>query len=163
MKYSRAIFLVVIFFGVHFGVFSQETDSIRVYSNVWGVKFVRADTLLRPNQVLEAMEINSSSYSLMKSANNNYIVSQILALTGGFLIGWPIGTAMTDGIPNWAMAGAGAGLLIASIPISINFKKKAQSAINLHNQTIAGSNTWNFKPKYHFGLNGASVKLQVSF
>lgn len=163
MKFVRLIVFATLYFGINFMAFSQEIDTIRVYSNVWGVKFVRADTLLRPNQVLESMELNSPAYRLMKSAKNNYVFSQILANTGGFLIGWPIGVAISGGDANWNMAGIGAGLLAISIPISINFRNKAKTAIHQHNQTIISSNYWKHKPKYHFGVNGTSLKLQVSF
>lgn len=60
----------------------------------------------------------------------------ILGYAGGFMIGWPLGTAIGGGEPNWALAGIGAGLVVLSIPLSSSAKKKTIKAIELYNQGL---------------------------
>lgn len=49
------------------------------------------------------------------------------------LIGWPLGTALGGGEPEWAMAGAGAVVVLAAIPLTSAFRKHAQKAISIYN------------------------------
>ena len=59
-----------------------------------------------------------------------------MGYAGGFLIGYPVGTAIGGGEPKWAMAGIGAGLLIIAIPISSGANKKVKKAIRLYNKSL---------------------------
>jgi len=132
-------------------------------SNFFGNKFFKGDTIISVNQVLEEMASNESIYNLMKDAKTDFVFSQILGATGGFLVGWQLAAAVGSGEPNWALAGVGIGIIVISIPISINFKKKANEAINRYNRTITSSNSRNHKPMYNLGFGGNGLKFQVRF
>ena len=43
-------------------------------------------------------------------------LAQYSVLRGGFLIGWPLGTALAGGDPNWTLAAIGAGCVAIAIP-----------------------------------------------
>jgi len=51
------------------------------------------------------------------------IVAYALAYTGGALIGYTAGSAITGNKANWAVAGVGAGLIGIAVPIGIIDKK----------------------------------------
>ena len=57
----------------------------------------------------------------------------ILSYAGGFMIGWPIGTAIGGGKPAWALAGIGGGLVAVAIPLSISSNKKMETAVRQYN------------------------------
>ena len=152
--------LLLLSFGIHFEGQAQEENKLYLKSNFFGNKFYKGDTIISVNQVLYEMSPNESVYNLMKSAKTDFVFAQILGATGGILLGWEIGTAIGGGDPNWVIAGVGAAAITVSIPISVNFRKKANSAIIKHNNLITGSIK---KPTYHVGFNGRSLKLQYRF
>lgn len=79
------------------------------------------------------MEIDAEAFKEFKRAKSNYDAGQVLGFIGGFLIGWPLGTALGGGDPQWGLAGGGAALLLASIPLNSGFKKHAQRALTIYN------------------------------
>jgi hypothetical protein len=151
------------FIGIAFSAQSQNVESLRLKSNFFGNKFYKGDSLISVNQVLYEMAPNESVYNLMLSAKKDFVFAQILGATGGVLVGWPLGTAVAGGDPNWTLAGIGVGIIAISIPISINFKNKALGAIAAHNKLMSGSNRWNHRPTYHLGFDGRSLKVQFRF
>lgn len=162
MKPNKYVFLIL-FLSILFNAHSQNENKLRLQSSFFGNKFFKGDTIISVNQVLYEMRSNESVYNLMKSAKKDFVIAQILGATGGILVGWQLGTAVAGGEPNWVMAGVGVGILAISIPISINFRNKARSAISEHNNLIVGSNKWGYKPVYKLGFMGNNLKLQIRF
>src|SRR5687768_322902 len=110
-----------------------SSDSILIIKKFGGYQFYKNDRQLNMNQLQAVLEVNNEAYKDIKSARSATTFSSILGYAGGFLIGWPIGTAMGGGKPKWAMAAVGAGLTAISIPLSISAKKKARSAVSKYN------------------------------
>jgi hypothetical protein len=79
------------------------------------------------------MKNNQQAFDLVKSAKSNQTWGMILSGTGRFLIGFPIETAIGGGDPKWALAGAGAVLVLATIPILKGFNRKTKKAVELYN------------------------------
>ncbi len=142
---------------------AQVADTLYLKSTFWGNKFYKGDTIYGINAVLEELAANEQPYNLMLNAKKDNTFAQIFGAAGGLLIGWPLGTAISGGEPKWYLAGIGAGLVAISIPLSINFRKKANQALHDHNALMANSARLNYKPIYHFGFNGTGFKLQVRF
>ncbi len=163
MKYFIILFFTVLILGVSITAQSQNANELEMRSNFFGSKFYKGDTIMGINQVLEEMAPNEAVYNLMISAKKDNVFAQLLGAAGGFMIGWPVGTAIGGGEPNWTMAGIGAGLVAISIPISSNFKKKALSAIKQHNNLLTASNNRHLKPIYSVSFGGTSCKLKVRF
>ena len=113
--------------------------------------------------VVRALENNPKAYQLAKSAKNSYILSQIIGTAGGFLIGWPIGSALAGDKPNWTLAAIGAGLVVISIPIEISSDKKINKALNIYNADFSETSMRNFKPSYRIILNNKGIGLAMNF
>jgi hypothetical protein len=63
------------------------------------------------------------------------IAAVLLAAAGGALIGWPLGQKIGgESKPTWALAGAGAGALVLSIPFTIGSVYSMDRAVDAHNQ-----------------------------
>lgn len=88
----------------------------------------------------DAIAINTNFYSFNQTLSDDYapytpprgrncvngmrVVANVLAFSGGALIGWPLGAAIGGGDPEWYLAGIGAGLVAIAIPLDIAGKKR---------------------------------------
>ncbi len=143
---------------------AQNTeDKLYLKSNFWGNKFYKGDTIYSINGVLKELAVNEQPYNLMLKAKKDNTFAQIFGAAGGLLIGWPLGTALGGGEPKWYLAGIGAAFAAISIPLSINFKKKANQAIKDHYSLITASSKWKHKPTYYMGMSATGLKLRVQF
>ena len=78
------------------------------------------------------------------------------------MIGWPIGTAIGGGKPNWVLAGIGAGLIVIDIPLVKSAEKKLKKAVDTYNSGLSP------KPHsqsydVHLGIVPAGLALVINF
>lgn len=114
-----------------------------------GPRFYSENRLLKPKEVLTYMQSNDEAYTTFKKAKANYDAAQVFGFIGGALIGYPIGTAIGGGDPQWGLAVGGVGMVLLSIPFTHAFSKHATHAFDLYNQSNATART--FKPKLYVG------------
>jgi hypothetical protein len=115
---------------------------------------------LRTNELVALLKTNDQSYKKFKSGYFPGSVASILEYVGGGLIGYPIGTAIAGGEPDWTMAAVGGGLIVFSLPIFYIAAKNQREAVNIYNM---GVNKTSFRNKeLHIGLtnNGLSIRLR---
>ena len=108
------------------------------------------------------MKNNKEAFELIESAKSNQTWGMILGAAGGGLIGYPIGTAIGGGDPNWTIAGVGAALLVATIPIVKGFNKKTTKAVKLYNDDLLTTGS-KFSPKFNLNLKGTGIGLSMHF
>ena len=127
-------------------------------------KFTQNGEKMRWNGLLRTMESNQQAYELMKKARSNYTVECITSFAGGYLIGWPIGTAIfSDRDPNWTLAGVGAGLVAISVPFSLGVNKNARQAVELYNSSLSSTSFYDFKPVFKVIANENGIGLSMNF
>lgn len=140
-------------------LFAQnQSDSIEVKKRL-GTVFIQNGRYLTPRQLLDITESNPEAYKEMKIAKTNYDVGTVFGFAGGFLVGWPVGTAIAGGKPNWTLAGIGAGLIVVSIPFSSAYTKHAKNAVNIYNNGIRQTGMKNFDLKLGLASNGIGLKI----
>ncbi len=105
------------------------------------------------------METNPQAHATFKKAKTNFDAAGVLGFAGGFLIAFPIGTAIGGGNPEWGLAAGGVGLLLAAIPFNSAFKNHALNALDLYNNNITSSR----RIKMNFYLAGTGGKLVIRF
>jgi hypothetical protein len=126
-----------------------------------GGKFEADGRTLKPREVLTLMESNEQAHAAFKKAKSNYDAGQTFGFIGGLLVGWPLGTAIAGGDPQWGLAAAGGALILASIPFQAAFKKNARAAVALYN---AQSGALRYrKPTYHVAFYGTGVNVSMRF
>ncbi len=139
-----------------------STDSISMKKVFGGYQFYQDDKRLSIGQLVEMMKPNDQAYQQIKSARSNNTLATIIGGVGGFMVGWPLGTAFGGGKPNWALAGIGAGLIVVSIPLAQGFNKKAKQAVNAFNGGLQTSSIWD-RSKLEFSMTGNGIGLTLSF
>ncbi len=139
---------------------AQEIEIDKVFG---GYKFTQDGKQLSMGALVKTMESNQEAFKLMKSAKASNSAASVLGFAGGFLIGWPIGTALGGGEPNWTLAGAGTGLIAIGLPFSSQAKNKSKQAVELYNASLNSTVTNVFNPEFKFTLTGTGVGLSMSF
>ena len=141
----------------------SNAQKISTEKTFGGLKFTQNGKNLTMNELVSTMKSSPNSYKLIKSAKSNNLLAQVIGGVGGGLIGFPIGTAIGGGKPNWTLAGIGAGLVGISIPISSNVKKKAKKAVEIYNSSLNSTTSTNFIPNFKVIANSNGVGLSMNF
>jgi hypothetical protein len=127
-----------------------------------GGKLYQGTTLLKPKDMLRIMEPNPQAYATFKKARANYNAAIVLGAAGGFLVGYPLGTALGGGDPQWGLAAGGVALILIALPLDAAFKKNARIAIDLYN-TDKGKTAQQFRPQLHVGMQRTGVGMSLRF
>ena len=111
--------------------------------------------------MINQMQSNEQALKEIKAAQTNNSVASITGYIGGFMLGWPIGTAIGGGRPNWALAGAGAGVLAIGITLNQKSNKQTAKAIHIFNESIkSGSFLDNVQIDYQLSVNGIGIRMR---
>jgi hypothetical protein len=128
-----------------------------------GYHFYHKEHRLNMNQLVASMKDNAQAYKEIQEAQATFLFANIVGGAGAFLIGWPLGTALAGGEPNWVLAGVGAGLTLVSIPISQKFARQARQAVNTYNNPVKTGTTSVRKQEFKFTLTGTGVGMAYKF
>lgn len=138
-----------------------QSDSIRMTKVFGGYKYSQNNQPLTVKQLGSALQANPEASKLFQQAKPNGTAATIFGVAGGFLVGWPVGTAIGGGKPSWELAGIGAGLIVVSIPFSSAFNKKTKEAVSIYNQgNKTSSVNWNPEFKLNLSMNQVGVAMK---
>ena len=105
---------------IHFSAFSQiDTDTISFIKVFGGHQFIYKNQILNPINIKKITEDCPEAKKYGRKANTNFWTYYSLSYIGGAVIGWPIGTAIGGGNPDWNLALAGGGFILISIPFAV--------------------------------------------
>ena len=139
-----------------------QSDSIRVVKVFGGYKFESNNITLSYVDMQAMMKNDAEACQYLDKAKSSAFIANIFGMAGGALIGFPIGTALGGGKPNWVLAGVGCGLIIIAIPIISSSNKNALIAVNKYNSTrkpLSYKKTYDLK----LGLNPGGLALVLKF
>ena len=131
MKLILSSILLFAFINV-FGQNTRDTIMIKKHSNI----YMMGDQVLAFPELISVTSDNPDAYNEIWKAKSNQDVANVFGMIGGFFIGWPLGTAIGGGEPQWALAGVGLGLVAIAIPLEITAKKQTLKAIKIYNEGI---------------------------
>lgn len=140
-------------------VSAQKIEMKKVFG---GLVFEQQGKTLLLKDMESIMKENKKAVALIQSAKTNQTWSLVLGTTGGALVGFPIGTAIGGGEPEWAIAGVGAALIIATIPIVKGFNRKTKKAVDLYNNGVS-STSYQFQPSFNLKISGTNVGISMNF
>ena len=139
---------------------AQQIEMEKVFG---GYKYTQNGKLMKMKDLVKTMESNQQAFDLIKKAQSNNTISSIFSGAGGFLVGWPIGSALGGGDANWTLAGVGAGLIAIAIPFSSGANKNAKQAVELYNSSLNSTSFYEFKPEFKIIGNGNGIGLSMNF
>ena len=154
--------VILVFIILFTGIVSLNAQKIEIKRTLGSNLLYQNNKRISMTKVLELMKNNNEAYKLMKSAKTNNIWGSVLGGVGGALIGFPIGIAIGGGKANWTLAGIGAGILVAAIPLNSAYNKKTKQAINLYNEGITAT-SYQFKPLFYLKTNRNGIAFTMSF
>jgi len=139
----------------------ELTTPIKDTIQYTGNKYTLNNEVLTLTKMEVIMQDNTVAMEYLKSAKGSSGFANVLAYAGGFMIGYPLGTALGGGKPNWTLAAIGCGLIVIDIPIVSSANKKLRKAVNAYNQT----GTLSRVEKYYFklGINQNGMGLALRF
>lgn len=161
MKKRLFIILILSTTFIHFS-YGQKNDSITLKSTFGGYQVFQGEKQLNMTQLSNLLASNEVAFSKLKSAKSTNLIASILGGVGGYLIGYPIGTALAGGQANWKMAGIGAGLAVIAIPISISANNNIKNAIKIYNGSLRTSSFFE-KSELKFAMTENGIGLVLNF
>lgn len=139
---------------------AQEIEMEKAFG---GWKYSQEGRQLSMNELVNTMKSNQEAYDLIKKAKSNTTLASVFGGLGGALVGWPLGTALGGGDPNWVLAGVGAGLIVIGIPISVGANKKAKEAVGLYNASLNETSFYRHKPEFKINVKGTGLGVSMVF
>jgi hypothetical protein len=141
--------------------YSQAGQEIIYEKAFGGYKYSQNGIPIGIKQMSNLMSSNAEASDYISKAKTNYGASMVFNYAGGFLIGWPIGTALGGGEPEWEMVAVGGGLVLLSIPFIKAANTNAIKAIDIYNANSGGIGARTYSLK--FGLNSGGVGVTIKF
>lgn len=92
---------------------------------------------LDEKDMLDTLKQEEAAADYANRAETLGVAAQALAGVGGFLMGWPIGGALAgEDSPQWGMAYAGGGAVLASVPLLLLSQSSLKKAVRAHNAAL---------------------------
>ncbi len=160
--YFKRIILLTALVILHLNSIAQtSSDTIEVKQRFGTSTFYKNGTILKPSQLLSLVQVNEEAFREMKLAKTNNDLGLVFGVLGGFMVGYPLGTALGGGKPQWELLGIGAGLIVISIPFSSAYNKHSKKAINLYNKGLKQIGFNHIDLKFGFSLTGIGIVLKI--
>jgi hypothetical protein len=133
---------------------TQVKDTIQYQKAGMGYKYTLNNEPLTLDKMSNIMQDNPTSVELIKKAKSTTGLITILGYVGGFLIGYPLGTAMRGGEANWSLAAIGCGFIAVAIPIASAADKNLLKAVQTYNMDAPTTSIENYELKFGTTQNG---------
>ena len=112
------------------------------------------------NKIIELLKTNNQAFNKFKSGCFPGSIAYILRCTGAGLIGWPLGTAIAGGDPDWTLAAIGGGMIAFSIPVFSISAKNLREAILIYNKGVNKTSLRDKELKIGITNTGLSICLK---
>ena len=140
---------------------SQKMEMKKTFS---GYVFFKDGERISKRNLKKTLEPNKIAFDLFKNSRTKKTVGSILEFSGGFLIGFPIGQAISyNPEPNWSLAGIGGGLVIIGTIFSLDVIKKTKRAVEIYNSSWNSASDYKFEPDFEVIANRNGIGLLISF
>ena len=148
---------------------AQEIDEKTIFDqntpiSIQGNKYYQNETRIASYNIKQIVKSNSEAFTFIKSAKRRKTWAQLCAGTGAFMIGGQLGRNLTNQRFLWSVAGAGAGLIVVSVPLFISSKNKTHDAVETFNSGLdKTSNIHEIKPELKLASTGNGLGLFYKF
>ena len=155
--------VIIVLIAISGSLFSQTVqDSIEIKKSFFGTMYKYKKDYLTPAKIEKTVKENPEALKEIKYARGNKMFGDIFSIFGGFAVGYPIGTQIGGGKPNWNLAIGGAVLTAISIPFYIAYTKHADKAVRIYNEGIRQTTQVN-KLNFELGYTPDGIGVRVKF
>ncbi len=126
-------------------------------------EFYQNDKKYKMSELVKLMKSNYKAVEYMKKARTNNTFSQIFVFSGASLVGFPVGTSIGGGDPNWTLAMVGGGLMVLSVPFLTATNRNGKKAVEAYNAGFGNSESTAFIQTVTFSFTGNGVSLALQF
>ncbi len=163
MKFKYFILIIsFLVIGTSNSYAQTQKDFITIKDVFGGYEFYQGEKILDKSQLENTLKTNQEAYKQIESAQTSYTLAMACSYAGGFMVGWPLGTAIAGGDPNWLLAGIGAGLIVVSIPLNNSYYSTAKEAVETYNNGLQTSSFWD-KSDLKLTITGNGIGLTLTF
>lgn len=156
----KQLALLIILFLLSTETFAQDT--LLTYDKSTKQVF-RGEKELNMDNLFNLMRPNKETFKLIVSARDCKFYSNVFALPGSVIIGFPIGTFLVTGDFNWPVFAIGAGLIGISIPLHFKYIKQRERAINSYNESLNLTEYKKDKIDFSMAINTNGFGFRLSF
>ncbi len=133
-------------------------DYINVYKDTTFVRKTMEDMdIYRLGEVIES---DSAAYSKFETGNSYYTLANVFSSVGGFAVGYPLGTQLSDGEPNWTLAYVGLGTIGIGLILALISQDYYNDAIDLYIANIGGVSHIRSKSLPNFTTKGVGISIR---
>jgi hypothetical protein len=154
------VILIIAIFGTAVCLSQNLSDTIEVQQRL-GKVYLQHDKLLPSRDLHSILNSNENAAPEVKQAKANLAPLYLFSCAGGFMIGWPLGTAIGGGDPQWGLAAIGAGLVVLAIPFQIGYNKHIALAVKIYNSDLKKIGV--SKKSLEIGLARNGIGLEIRF
>ena len=113
----------------------EVTDTVEVQQRL-GKVYLKDGKILTSKDLHTILSANDQAELEVERAKANLAPMYLFSIAGGCLIGWPLGTALGGGDPQWGLAAVGAGLVLLTIPFQVGYNKHIAQAVKIYNSEL---------------------------
>jgi hypothetical protein len=92
--------------------------------------------VLDSKSLVEGLKGEPDAGHYVRRAEGLGVLASLFEAAGGGLIGWPLGTKLGGGEPNWTLAYVGSGCIAVAIPLLIAEIGSYSAAVDAHNHAV---------------------------
>ncbi len=157
-KLKNIIFIVLVLFALQ--AFAEDQNKIQIEKRGLGTIYKLNGQMIGLSDIAAIVDSNSVARQEMQIAKKRNLIGKAFAIPAGFLIGYPIGTQLGGGEPEWGLAGVGAGMFI----IAVMFEKSAHKHTD---RAISEYYSFNSRPaikrQFQLGFDDKSIYFVYNF
>ncbi|MFO7863793.1 MAG: hypothetical protein R6U85_07315 [Salinivirgaceae bacterium] len=138
-KTFQAFLYVLVFAILAPNAMGQKSGNQLLMKNNYfsGNKYYKGVWSITQEKAFNIMKENGEAYQLAMQGKKLQTISMVVNITGGVLIGYPLGAALGGAEdPMFFLAGIGAGIVLLGIPIYSSANRKIHQAIEVYNESI---------------------------
>jgi len=157
------LFAVLILTAISFECKAQEfvSKSITIVQDGKKIRYAQNDALLKFSEIRKITEVDEEAYRYMRKARGKNVAANILAVPGGFGLGWGF-ASLLFGPSNLDLVILGAGIVCIGIciPIAFSADKDIRTGVDVYNENLESKKS---KVNLEFGTTSNGIGLVLNF
>ncbi|WP_422860939.1 hypothetical protein ACOKFD_09185 [Flagellimonas sp. S174] len=164
---KKLLFIALCMFFSQYFVQAQDSipssKEIEMKIKLLGYRFYQDGERITWKQLVSATESVNEANKLLKRAKWQNLLSNILAFSGGALIGIPLGQQSADREPTWELAYIGGAIAAVSIHLSFRAFNNANKGVDSYNLAVKSTADNRFQPEFQIVANGNGLGFAMKF